>query len=212
MRISALLVFPFSLQGTVTRADLDTAAAFFRSRSAVFAAVIREIYIWVMGWAVKYDRALDGAPENWWQVTIRPPKAVNVDTGRQSQAVLEELEAGTRTYQDVCAELGHDWRHVLRQKAVEAKFINDLADEFDVTREQIAQLAKQTMSIKETLAPPTGKQLEELEPGADDDKDDKTKTAALVPPMPTIIPPTPHDWEPIRDADGKIIRYKWVSA
>src|SRR2546430_14112068 len=132
-----------------------------------------------MGWAVAYDRALDGGPDNWWHVTIRPPKAVNVDTGRQSQAVLEELEAGTRTFQDVCAELGHDWRHVLRQKAVEAKFINDLADEFDVTREQISQLAKQTMSIKETVTP-TGKALEEIEPGADSETG-KQQAAAQQP-------------------------------
>ncbi len=38
--ISSLLVMPFSLQGTVTRADLDVAASFFRSRSAIIAAIM----------------------------------------------------------------------------------------------------------------------------------------------------------------------------
>ncbi len=172
--ISSLLVMPFSLQGTVTRADMDVSNMFFRARSAVLAAIMREIYLWSMSWAVKFDRRLDGAPRDWWHVNVRPPRSATADVGRNSQAVLEELEAGTRTFQDVCAELGHDWRHVLRQKAVEAKFISDLADEFDVTREQISQLAKGTFSVKETVAP-TGKELDEMQPGADDDSDDAKK-------------------------------------
>jgi capsid protein len=143
--ISAQLVMPFSLQGTVTRADLDIAAGFFRSRSAVMAHVMREIYIWVMGWAVKYDRALDGAPDDWYRVNIRPPRSPNVDVGRNSQAMLAELEAGTRTFQDICAELGHDWRDVLRQKAEEAAFIQQLSEEYEVPVEKISQLAKQSV-------------------------------------------------------------------
>jgi lambda family phage portal protein len=151
--ISSLLVLPFSLQGTVTRADLDTAASFFRSRSAVVAAVIREIYLWAMSWAVKYDRSMDGAPDQWWHMEIRPPRSVTVDVGRNSSALMEELKCGVRNYQDICAEMGHDWRHVLRQKAIEAKFINDLMDEFDVDRDQIAELARETMTKREQLSP-----------------------------------------------------------
>src|SRR6266576_3259280 len=188
--ISSLLVLPFSLQGTVTRADLDVAASFFRSRSAIIAAILREIYLWTMSWAVKFDRQLDGAPREWWHTVVRPPRSVTVDVGRNSQAILEELEGGIRTYQDVCAEMGHDWRHVLRQKAVEAAFINGLVDEFGVTREQIAQLAKQTMRVKETILPTA-----EEEATRDPDKK-KIEPAAL------------HDWEIVRDAQGKIVRYK----
>jgi lambda family phage portal protein len=153
--ISSLLVLPFSLQGTVTRADLDISAQFFRSRSAVLAAVCREIYVWVMQWATQYDRALDGAPDDWSAVTVRPPRSVNVDTGRNSQAMLAELEAGTRTYQDIFAEKGEDYRQQLRQKAKEARLINDLAKEFDLPREQIVALAKSmaTESDESTPAP-----------------------------------------------------------
>ncbi len=144
--ISAMLVMPFSLQGTVTRADLDVAAAFFKSRSTILAEVMREIYLWVMSWAVKYDQSLDGAPAEWWHVVVRPPRSITVDVGRNSTAVLEELEGGTRTFQDVCAEMGHDWRHVLRQKAIEAKYIDDLTTEFGISRNHVSQLAKESVS------------------------------------------------------------------
>jgi capsid protein len=164
--ISALLVLPFSLQGTVTRADLDVAAAFFKSKSGLIQAVLREIYIWAMGWAVKFDRSLDGAPREWWRTAIRPPRSVNVDVGRNSAAILDELEGGVRTYQDVCGELGFDWRVVLEQKAIEASFINHLVDKYGVTRDQIAQLAKQSMTVVET-SQQTAQKEKTLNPPAD---------------------------------------------
>jgi capsid protein len=142
--ISSLLVLPFSLQGTVTRADLDVAAAFFRSKSSLIQAVLREVYIWVMGWAVKFDRSLDGAPREWWHTSIRPPRSVNVDVGRNSQAILDEMEAGIRTFEDVCGELGNDWRTVLRQKAVEAKYVDDLARELKIHRDFISHFTMPT--------------------------------------------------------------------
>jgi capsid protein len=123
---------------------LDVAAAFFKSKSGLIQAVLREIYIWAMGWAVKFDRSLDGAPREWWRTAIRPPRSVNVDVGRNSAAILDEMEAGVRTFQDVCGELGFDWREVLRQKAVEAKFIDDLAKTHGIHRDFISHFTMPT--------------------------------------------------------------------
>ena len=143
--ISALLVMPWSLQGTVTRADLDIMSGFFRCKSAVAIAAIRELYVWAMGWGVRFDKSLDGYPSDWAEVTARPPRSPNVDVGRNSQAVIAEYEEGFRTLQDICGEMGHDWRHVLRQKAIEAKFLAALAEEMDVPPERIAKLAQQAI-------------------------------------------------------------------
>lgn len=150
--ISSLLVLPFSLQGTVTRADLDVASAFFRSRSEVMAGIMRDIYVWAMEWAIKYDRSLDGAPNDWRNVVVRPPRSVTVDVGRNSKAILDEIKAGTRTFQDVCAEMGHDWRHVIDQKTIEAKYISDKAREANVDRGLISQLAFESVSSSESLS------------------------------------------------------------
>jgi hypothetical protein len=102
-----------------------------------------------MGWAVKYDRSLDGAPRDWWHTAIRPPRSVNVDVGRNSLAVIAELRAGIRTHQDVCAELGHNWMNVLEQKAIEEAFINGLVDKYKVTRENISLLGTWTFAEKQ---------------------------------------------------------------
>lgn len=136
--ISKLLVYPSSMQGTVVRADLDTANAFFRSRSAVLAAAFTEVYLFVMDWATKNVQELSEPPVDWREVTVRPPRAVNVDIGRNSQAMLAELKAGTRNYPSIFAEQGEDWKVELRKAAEAAKLIHDLAIEFGVEPQEIA--------------------------------------------------------------------------
>ena len=170
--ISALLVMPWSLQGTVTRADLDIMSGFFRCKSAVAIAAIRELYVWAMGWAVRFDRSLDGYPDDWAEVIARPPRSPNVDVGRNSQAVIAEYEEGFRSLQDICAELGHDWRHVLRQKAIEAKFLTSLAEEMGVEPERIAKLAQQM------IAQPGQEKPEETK--ADPEKAEAAYTADIL--------------------------------
>ena len=85
-------------------------------------------------------------PADWEQVHIQPPRAVNVDVGRNSAAMLSELKAGTRTYQDVLAETGCDWRAKLRQKAAEAQYIRQLAQDYGVTEAEIADAAGQAIA------------------------------------------------------------------
>lgn len=131
--ISKMLVFPYlKLQGTMVRAELDCAAGFFRCRSMVLADVLRQIWIYVMGTAIRRTPELAASPKDWWKVNIIPPRAPNVDVGYASAAVLAEWKAGTRTLSDICAPLGKDWKAVLRQRAIEAQEIERLAEEFGI--------------------------------------------------------------------------------
>ncbi len=135
-----LLVMPFSLQGTVTRADLDVAAGAFRADFEIVAAVVKEIYQWRTAWAVQFDRSLDGKPpEDCLEVYIRPPRAPNVDIGRNSAAMLAELKAGTLTYQDIFAERQQNWRVQFRQAAECAAYLKKLANEFSVDGVEITE-------------------------------------------------------------------------
>jgi len=121
--ISKLLVMPYSMQGTVARADLDIAAAFFRARSSVMQAAVEKVFMRVIEWAQDYDReVLRGgfSFDGYENVTVRPPRSVNVDVGRNSKALISELEACIRTPQEVYAEQGQDWRTAFDQIA-EAK-------------------------------------------------------------------------------------------
>jgi capsid protein len=164
--IPKMLVIPYQINGAAVRSDIETAAAYFRSRSAVLAVTMTRLYAWVMGWAKDFDRTLRGAPKDFAKVTVRPPKSVNVDIGRQSAAIIAELNAGIRSLADVCAELGTDWREVQEQRAREAANANKLALKYDVRPDQIA-----VIGVAPTPPPSEGSE----EDDSDDEPMDKPK-------------------------------------
>lgn len=150
--IPKALVFPESIQGTVARADLDVAASFFRSRSSVLQAAFGEVYAYVIDDEVNYGE-LSGEPKDWAKVNVRPPRSPNVDVGRNSKAMLDELEAGARTMEDVWAECGEDWRERGQQSEREkierlksaariAKAAQEIAAQEGVEADEILRLAK----------------------------------------------------------------------
>ena len=119
--ISKLLVFPFSVQGTVVRADLDTCAGFFRARSEVLSNAFQLIYQWALDEAIfanENDLSF-GRPLDYRRVKVRPPRSPNVDVGRNSSALIAEYEAGWRTLEGIYGEMGEDWVEGLTQRAVE---------------------------------------------------------------------------------------------
>lgn len=132
-----VVVYPESTQGTVYRGAIDSAATYFRARSAVLQAAWREAALYALEAGSQVDVRIARKPKDWRRMVVRPPKAVNVDVGRNSTAMLAELASGARTFQDIYAETGDDWKVKLRQKATEAKFIADLAKEFGVQPQAI---------------------------------------------------------------------------
>ena len=154
-------MFPFSLQGTVTRADLDVCANAFRGDFELIAGIVREVYEWQTGWAIKYDRGLDGkAPANPLVCVIRPPRAPNVDIGYTAKALQIELQMGITTLQDVYANKNEDWRTQLRQVAEAAAFIKELATEFEVEPNQISSLMAAQVAAGDSGAPEAVPSLE----------------------------------------------------
>lgn len=139
--IAKQLVWPYSIQGTVARADNEVSAAFFRARSAVMQSAVRWVFFNVISWAQDYDRqVLRGGFDftGFENVVVRAPRSPNVDVGRNSKALVNELESGLRTYQDIYAEAGQDWTEQLTQKAKEAAFIQKLATDSGVDANDIA--------------------------------------------------------------------------
>lgn len=152
--ISQLLVFPKSLQGTVARGELDIANSFFRARSAVLADAFKLVYVYVMGWAITYNFDLMGAPADGTALrcVTRAPRAVNVDAGRNSSAMLAELESGARTYEDVYAELGKDWRREINQRAREEAYIDKVAKKFNLSPDRIRKAISESLKTEMALA------------------------------------------------------------
>lgn len=141
--VPKLLVVPYSLQGTVSRADLDICANAFRFTFELLASALREVYEWQTRWAVRFDRSMDGAiPQRFLDCIIRPPRAPNVDIGYTAQALALELKLGTKTLQDVYAERQQDWRHQLEQIAETRAYIKELAEKFDLQPDEISQVVE----------------------------------------------------------------------
>lgn len=144
--ISKLLVFPWSIQGTVARADLDMARNYFLSRFAPFSAVAQQIYWFVAGVARFTDVRVADAPADWTRVTVRPPRAVNVDVGRNSAATISELERGLTTYEEQFAMRGLDWRQQLRQWMAEKAFIKQVAAQYGVDENEAAEVIQKRLA------------------------------------------------------------------
>lgn len=141
--VPKMLVMPYSLQGTVTRADLDISGyGFGQENYEIIAELLRDGYEWQSQWAKDYDRTMDGeVPDDFAAVFIRPPRKPNVDIGYTAKALEIELRLGTKTLPDVYAEKQMDFRVKLREIAEAQKYIADLATEFGIEASQITSLA-----------------------------------------------------------------------
>lgn len=104
------LILPYSIQGTIGRADIDIAAASFRAKSAVLQAAFARVYQYVVDSVAPYDRVLADKPGDYRKVSVRAPRSINVDVGYNTEAMLKELEAGTTTLEEVWGNKGEDYR------------------------------------------------------------------------------------------------------
>lgn len=138
--IPIALVYPDSMQGTVYRGALDAAAAHFRSKTAVLAGYFRRVRNYVIEVESKLDRKIAKLPEDWRKTSNGTVRAPNVDIGRNSQAMLAELSAGTRSFTSVAAELGLDGKQILTEKANEAAFIRQLAQDRGLDPSEISNI------------------------------------------------------------------------
>ncbi len=147
------LVLPSSMNGTVARAVLDMANTYFRTRSAVIADHLRHVYEYVIEWGVRNDPTLQPAPVDWYLSHYRAPRAVNVDVGRNSAAMIQEWKTGMRTLQDIYAEVGQDWREQIQQRASEMAFVKELAASLGMERGEIIQLDPNELSANNAEQP-----------------------------------------------------------
>lgn len=154
--IPLLMVYPDTMQGTVYRGMLDTAAGFFRARSRVLADAFAQVWLYAINFGASYDVRIADRPTDWKSTTMRPPKAANVDVGRNSTAMLAELEAGTRTFADIYGEMGDDWREKLAQRATEAAYIKKLAKKNKINPQAICGFAPIEGQGKESAQQPIG--------------------------------------------------------
>ena len=106
VEIPYCIVFPETMQGTVYRGALDMATAAFKSRHTIIGDAVQRIYGYVMNWARYSEPKLSDAPADFRKISILPPRAPNVDVGRNSAAMLAELASGATNFDLIYSPLG----------------------------------------------------------------------------------------------------------
>lgn len=124
------LVAPYSVQGTVARADLGAARNSLVSMSDIMLSCVQRVYEYSMSMIVSRDARLRSmAPPDYLAVSLRPPRQIDVDLGRSTAAMIEELKAGATHWDAIYGANGHDWREELRKRADQVAYMVTLARE-----------------------------------------------------------------------------------
>lgn len=151
-KIPLSVVFPDSMQGTVFRGSLDAFASYCRGVTSVYATHFARIRNYTIRRAASYNKRLANLPKDWQKVSPGTVRAPNVDIGRNSSAVIGELKSGLRTFTSIAAELGKDGRQLLREKALEIKFIKELAAETGASPREISDAIEEVVAQQQKLA------------------------------------------------------------
>jgi lambda family phage portal protein len=96
---------------------------------------------------------------------------VSIDLGRESQANLAEFRSGLMTASQIYSERGLDFESSMRQRAIEAKLIKDLADEYQVSADTISDIAAEGLTRDSQQAQATPTEGEQTPAGQPSDED-----------------------------------------
>jgi hypothetical protein len=96
---------------------------------------------------------------------------VSIDLGRESASAISEFKTGLRTAADIYAERGQDFESAMRQRAIEAKLIKDLAGEYEVSADTISDIATEGLTRDSQQAQATPAEGEQIPAGQPSDED-----------------------------------------
>lgn len=152
------LLFPSNLRGPLVHAVFDMANAYFRALTPMFVEHFQRVYWHVLS----YEFPDSQRPADWRRYKYIPPKAINVNVGRNSAALINEWKSGWRTDEEIAAMDNRDWRDVTEQKAKEAAY----------KREMLAKYPGISMADLSQINPNEGRDPVEPEP-EDPEKDEE---------------------------------------
>ena len=171
-------VDPSAMSGPTARLEMQQAGRTFRRYQKLLDdKVLRPIKNIVIA-----DGVARGLIEN--NVGTRTTKGifnfganVSIDLGRESASAISEFKTGLRTAADIYAERGQDFESAMRQRAIEAKLIKDLAEKYGVAPETISDIVTPTPPPPQLPPAPAPKPVapakDEPEEGEDEGGDQK---------------------------------------
>ena len=141
---AALVDYKGNWGGATLRAAVQSDNRLYNLETIRQAFGWQDIWEWVIGWAMSVGE-LPFNPE-FRNVRWHPPRRTTVDIGNDSNAMIEELKGGLKTYETIYGESGEDWKDRLEQRAKEEAYINQLAAKYGVDRQYIASFAQERLA------------------------------------------------------------------
>ena len=97
---------------------------------------------------------------------------VSIDLGRESASAISEFKTGLRTAADIYAERGQDFESAMRQRAIEAKLIKDLAEQYQIDPQTISDVVPPAKPEPQMPLPPIAPEPPVSQEPPEDDEDE----------------------------------------
>ena len=165
-------VDPSAMSGPTARLEMQQAGRTFRRYQKLLDdKVLRPIKNIVIADAVARGLIENNAGSRTTKGIFNFGANVSIDLGRESASAISEFKTGLRTAADIYAERGQDFESAMRQRAIEAKLIKDLAEKYDVAPETISDIVPPTPPQPPTPVPASKQEATvKDEPEEDDDE------------------------------------------
>lgn len=111
---------------------------------------------------------------NWADVEFSVPSTPSIDNGRDSRNDRDDLRAGLTSFSLIYAKRGLNFEKVMRQKAINMKFIHDLSDEFGLPVDEIAMVASNSFLNFDPKMQQNSGEFAEEETNQEEDKEDSS--------------------------------------
>lgn len=142
---AALVDYKGGWTGAPLRAAVTSDNRLFALRTTEQARRWQKVWEFAIGWAMSHGE-LEFNPD-FRCVRWHPPRRTTVDIGNESAAQINELRTGIRTFEMIHGEAGDDWRDRLEQRAIEERFISDLAVKYGIERTLISSFAQERVTL-----------------------------------------------------------------
>jgi lambda family phage portal protein len=165
-------VDPSAMSGPTARLEMQQAGRTFRRyQKLIDDKVLRPIKNIVIADAVSRGLIENNLGTRTTKGIFNFGANVSIDLGRESQANISEFRCGLTTASQIYSERGLDFESAMRQRAIEAKLIKDLADEYDVTPDTISDISLEGMKQANQAQAKPIEQGEEAPKGQEGDAD-----------------------------------------
>jgi len=147
-------VDPSAMSGPTARLEMQQAGRTFRRYQKLLDdKILKPIKNIVIADAVARGLIENNAGSRTTRGIFNFGANVSIDLSRDSQSAISEFKSGLRTAADIYSERGQDFESAMRQRAIEAKLIKDLAQKYGVAPETISDIVTPTPPQPQFPAP-----------------------------------------------------------